>query len=432
MNQMHRRTFLKGTLLASFAAPTGKLTAADKPLIASSSSPDGLVCTPPSVQIPAPTSMGVVWGVNARATGFVDVATKPDISDARRAYAGVGGLKTLDDAAIGVRLNDLKPDTQYYYRTGTIPIDFKGAYKIIPGEPVHGEVHSFRTPGLRSASSFAVINDTHETPKAVALLAARLKELKRAVTVWNGDLCNSFNDTEQMRRLLLNAGNGAGFATDTPLLFTPGNHDYRGLMARELPRFLLTREPTERSNVHSHLNRNYAFRQGDIAMIGLDTGEDKADWRQEWGQLAQFTPYREQQAKWLAEALEHPEIKRAPYIVAFCHIPLFDSNPKANPGDNALDWASWQRHCNELWSPLLERYGVQLVVTAHCHRYRYDAPDKNRSWAHIVNGAGCNEPPKGELTLLDAVVSEGSLKVTVHNLTDGATLGSFNFKPRKV
>lgn len=431
MINMHRRAFLKSTLFATIAAQAGRMRAATDAGTAATPS-QGLVCTPPSLQIPAPTSMGVVWGVNARATGFVDVATKPDLSDARRAYAGVGGLKTLDDAAIGVRLSGLQPDTLYYYRTGTIPIDFKGAYKIIPGEPILGEILPFHTSGTRSASSFAVINDTHENQRAVALLSAKLKELDRAVTIWNGDLCNSFNDIAQMQRVLLNAGDGAGFAMHKPLLFTPGNHDYRGLTARELPRFLLTREPTERSNKHTHLTRNYAFRQGEIALIGLDTGEDKADWRQEWGQLAQFTPYREQQTEWLKEVLERPEIKKAPYIVAFCHIPIFDSDPQANPGDNAVGWAAWQRHCHDMWAPLLQRYGVQLVVTAHRHRFRHDAPDKSRSWTHLVNGAGNQTPPKGPLALLEGAVSEGQLKVNVHNLSDGSNMGSFSFKPRRV
>lgn len=432
MAMLQRRSFLKGTVLATLAASTRAIAAdsptPDSPQNTKFSAP---VCTPPSLQVPAPTSMGVVWGVTAHATGFVDLSTQPDLADARRYFAGDGALKALDDVALGVRLTDLKPDSLYYYRTGTVPIDFKGAYKILPGEPVLSAIQSFRTPGTASPSSFAVINDTHENHPTCALLAAKIEALNPAVTVWNGDLCNSFDQMPRMAQAVLYPGQST-LAVNRPLLFTPGNHDYRGLVARELPRVLLTREPAERASAYWKLERNYAYRQGQIAMIGLDTGEDKPDWHTAWGQLAQFTPYRELQAQWLADALEQPEIKSAPYIVAFCHIPLFDASPNANPGDKAEDYASWQGHCHDLWSPLFEKYGVQLVVAAHMHRFRFDAPTSDRSWAQMVGGAGCDMPPKGQLTVLEGKLSGDQLQLVAHNLTTGTTLGEYSFKPRQV
>ncbi|MDD2601216.1 MAG: metallophosphoesterase [Kiritimatiellae bacterium] len=432
MALLQRRSFLKGSVLATLAATT-RAVAADSPAPKSGRSAafPAPVCTPPSLQIPAPTSMGVVWGVTAHATGFVDLSSHPDLADAQRFFAGDGGLKALDDVALGVRLTGLKPDSLYYYRTGTVPIDFKGAYKILPAEPVLSEIHSFRTPGKASPSSFAVINDTHENHPTCALLAAKIETLEPAVTVWNGDLCNSFDQMPRMAQVVLYPGK-SNLAVNRPILFTPGNHDYRGVVARELPRVLLTREPTERASAYWTLGWNFAYRQGQIAMIGLDTGEDKPDWHTAWGQLAQFTPYRELQARWLADALEQPEIKNAPYIVAFCHIPLFDDSPTANPGDKAEDYASWQGHCHDLWAPLFEQHGVQLVVTAHKHRFRYDAPSAKRSWAHVVGGSGCDLPPKGQLTVLQGKVTGDRLQLIAHNLTTGATLGDYSFKPRQV
>ena len=43
----------------------------------------------------------------------------------------------------------------------------------------------------------------------------------------------------------------------------------------------------------------------------------------------------EDEAKATLDALRRKEIASAPYLVACCHIPLFDENPKANPGDVA-------------------------------------------------------------------------------------------------
>ena len=233
----------------------------------------------------------------------------------------------------------------------------------------------------------------------------------------------------KMVQNLLNPGQSA-FAASRPFLFTPGNHDYRGVLARELPRLLMTREPAERDSQYWTLTRNYAVRQGDLALIGLDTGEDKPDWRSEWGQLAQFGPYRELQARWLADVLERPDIRTAPFVVAFCHIPLFDDAPKANPGDLAEGYASWQRPCHDLWSPLFEKHGVQLVIAAHTHKYRFDAPKGGRSWAQLVAGSGCDMGPTRELTVLEGKVVDGRLTLTAHDLTSASVLGEFTFSPR--
>ena len=432
MQSMHRRSFLKGSVFATLAAAHVPAFAADAPKSAETKADSALqplVLTPPTLQIPAPTSMGVAWGVSSKATGFVDVGIKADLSDARRVFAGDMGLKALDDAALSVRLTDLTPDSVYYYRTGTLPIDFQGAYKILPGEPVMSEIYSFRTSGPKSPSSFAVINDTHENHKVFALLAAKIEELNPAVTVWNGDLCNWLDQMPTMIQTLLNPGQSR-FAVSRPFLFTPGNHDYRGALARELPRLLMTREPTERDSKYWKLGRNYAVRQGDLALIGLDTGEDKPDSRGEWGQLAQFTPYRELQTRWLTEVLERPEIKTAPFVVAFCHIPLVDDSPDANPGDLAEGYASWQRQCHDLWAPLFERHGVQLVVTAHRHKFRFDAPSADRSWAQVVAGSGCELKPERQLTVLEGKVVDKQLKLIAHDLTSRSVIGEYAFKPR--
>ena len=428
MRPISRRTFLEGSLFATVTAAQAHSSANDRPAPEPQAA-GALATTPPSLQIPAPTSMGVAWGVGARATGFVDVGIKSDLSDARRVFAGDGGLKALDDAALSVRITGLSPDSVYHYRTGTLPIDFQGAYKILPGEPALSEIHTFRTPGPASEASFAVVNDTHENNKAFALLAAKIAALDPAVTVWNGDVCNWLDQMPKMVQNLLNPGQSA-FAASRPFLFTPGNHDYRGVLARELPRLLMTREPAERESHYWTLTRNFAVRQGDLALIGLDTGEDKPDWRGEWGQLAQFGPYRELQARWLADVLERPDIRTAPFVVAFCHIPLFDDAPNANPGDLAEGYASWQRPCHDLWSPLLEKHGVQLVIAAHTHKYRFDAPKGGRSWAQLVAGSGCDMSPTRELTVLEGKVVDRRLTLTAHDLTSASVLGEFTFPPR--
>ena len=237
------------------------------------------------------------------------------------------------------------------------------------------------------------------------------------------------------------------YASQTPYLFTPGNHDFRGMANRHLERVWLYRQIEERGTRDWDLGRNYAVRMGDVALIGLDTGEDKLDTNPKFAGLFKMKPYREAQVQWLRDALQRPEIASAPYLVAFCHIPLFDSNPKHNPGDVApadkdpqysTDFAMWQRTCADLWCPLLQEAGCQLIITAHQHRYRYDAPTAERTWAQIVGGGPEMGKEDGKNrsdlfpTVIEGEVREQQLHVTIHNLLTGQVQEAFDFLPRKV
>jgi hypothetical protein len=146
--------------------------------------------------------------------------------------------------------------------------------------------------------------------------------------------------------------------------------------------------------------------------------------------LANFSPYRKAQTVWLEEALARREIDGAPYIVVFCHIPLFDSYPEANPGDRLENWADWQKECADLWGPLFARHGVQVVVAAHKHRYRFDPATAGRPWAQLVGG-GPGKNPWNYPTVIAGDTAGGELKLTVHNILTGKVVGTHAFKPRR-
>jgi 3',5'-cyclic AMP phosphodiesterase CpdA len=232
-------------------------------------------------------------------------------------------------------------------------------------------------------------------------------------------------------------GNHPEYAAETPYLFVNGNHDLRGRFARQMQQLLMFRNPAERASEYHDLGRNFVQRLGDVALIGLDTGEDKLDTNPLFANIFQMQAYREKQTRWLAEAIETPAVKTAKFKVAFCHIPLYDARPSANPGDLAPadkaegyvnDYASWQRTCANLWGPLFARAGVQLVVTAHQHCFRYDAPTAERPWAQIVGG-GCElDGPEGRFpTVIEGKVVDGRLVVTVHDLRRETVAGEFVF-----
>ena len=454
-------TTRRGFIAAAGALAAGGCASAAAQSAAKESSPvaeaprgDKLIISPPVLQNGAESSMGVGFAVSDMANGYVEYSESPDLANAKKVKCGGFRVTDMNDKVMLVRLTGLKPATRYWYRIGADRISYKGGYAMkIVGTETDPQVRSFTTLGAGASSSFCVINDTHAQMKPFGMCIDRIAELKPSCVVWNGDACNTQETIDSLLPIFYTPDiKRADYAAELPYLFVPGNHDNRGLAARHIERAMMFRQPEERLSRDWDLGRNFAVRCGDIAMIGLDTGEDKLDSRDVFAGLFNMEPYRVAQRDWLADALERPDIKAAPYLVAFCHIPLYDANPKANPGDcdkdgggrYTHDFAIWQRTCKNLWGPLLEKAGCQIVVTAHNHRYRYDAPNADHKWAHIVGGGPelgigrkkvdgkiVEVPDAGKFpTVIEGKVEGGRLKIVAHDVLNGRTAGEFSFPPR--
>lgn len=449
MNNLSRRGFLLATGSLAVTQVQGAASTHGQTQDAEAGKPFGkLIISEPMLQNAAETSMGVAFAVSDMANGYVDVATRPDMSDARRVKCGGFRVTDMNDKVMLVRLTHLEPDTKYYYRIGADRISYKGGYKMkIIGNESPSRVYSFTTLGPKSAGGFCVINDTHAQMKPFGLALEKIAALKPSCVVWNGDACNSQDTIDSLVNIFLTPKvTRTDYAAETPYLFASGNHDNRGLAARRLEKVWMFRQPEERASRDWDLGRNFAVRCGDIAMIGLDTGEDKLDGRDVFAGLFNMEPYRVAQQAWLADALKRPDIASAPYIVAFCHIPLYDDNPRANPGDcdkdgngrYSADFAYWQRTCAQLWGPLLEMAGAQIVITAHQHKYRYDAPNATHAWGQFVGGGpemGVVRKTVNEAhfpTVIQGRVEDGRLVVTVHDLLHKRVAATYTYAPRRV
>ena len=442
---MDRRDFLKTTAVAAVAA-TGAgevLKAADR---ASKALPQEevsgkLIASAPMLQNYAETSVGVAFAVSALANGYVLIGEKPDLSDARKVLCGGYRLADIDDKVIQVRVTGLKPATRYFYRIGADRIHYGHGYdmKVLETEE-YPRVYSFVTAGKKlKNSSFCVINDTHARWDSINCIQDKVAALAPSCVIWNGDASNSQETLESQIQLFLDQPiDRRDYAAEIPYLFCPGNHDSRGMANRHLEKVWMYRQPEERDVRDWDLGRNFAVRMGDIALVGLDTAEDKLDTNPIFAGLFKSAVYREAQVAWLRDALKRPEIASAPFLVAFCHIPLFDDDPTHNPGDVApadydpqysADYAFWQRTCSRLWGPLLDKAGCQVLITAHMHHYRFDAPGPGHSWAQLVGG-GPRMREEDYPTVVEGRVNKGKLQLTVHNILTGKVQEEFTFDRR--
>ena len=390
--------------------------------------PARLIASAPVLMNAAETSVGVAFAVSADASGWVDVSLRPDMGDAVRVHSGAGAVMRVDGRFATIRVCGLRPATRYYYRIGADRIEFDDDYKRSNlGSEVDPKVRSFATLGEAAEGSFCVIQDTHSRLPIVDMVLAKLAELKPSVIVWNGDARNFYRTyRDAVGTFLRPHPKWPEYAAESPLLFLNGNHDFRGRFGLHLEELMMFREQSERHARYAGLGRNFVQRLGDIALIGLDTGEDKQDTNPILAGITRMTEYRKLQTRWLAEAIEEPAIRTAKFKVAFCHIPLFDRRANENPGDvlPADDdsrykhpWAAWQRTCATMWGPLFAKAGVQLVVTGHQHCFRYDPPTRERPWAHMVGGGPDFVPgqSRGYPTVIEGRVRDGKLAITVHD-----------------
>jgi predicted phosphodiesterase len=390
---------------------------------------DGLLASEPVLQAPSGDSMGVAFAVNGLSVGFAEVSESPGMEGATRFLSEGFPRVAPDDRILRVRIEGLKPGTRHWYRVGAARLAHPIGYWSKLGDIAWSNVHSFVTPGSGAPSRFAVFGDTHADFPSMARATAKYRALDVPLVVWNGDVLPSkIDDRESLVRHFIDIPENAGYAADTPILFNCGNHDYRGDWAGKLGDAMMPRPPREVAGRHPALDRNFAVRMGEIALIGLDTGEDKPDDHVANAGITAFSRQRQLQAVWLEDALSSKEIAEAPFAVAVVHIPLFDPDPDANPGTVLINYAQWQKECADLWRPALERHGVGLVVAGHTHRYRFDPPSPDRSWAQLVcGGAGDNTFQ----TLAVGEVEDGELVVRVHDTDSGTVAAVHRFKPRE-
>ena len=408
IDDMKRRSFLKGTAaLAMGFSFTGRAIAADVKCRAAGCSTGRLIASAPVLQNAAETTMGVGFAVSADASGWVEISNSPDMVGAKRVYSGGLGMMEVNGKVALVRVRGLKPATRYWYRVGADRISYESGYKMKNlGSEVDEKVHSFTTLGASAeTASFCVINDTHEKKPAIDAIFSKLAELKPGVVVWNGDASNCSETIDAAIRVFMHPHEAhPDYAADTPFMFVNGNHDVRGRFNRHRENVMMFRAASERDSRFAELGRNFVQRLGPVALIGMDTGEDKSDRHPVFAGIFQMERYRSLQTQWLAEVLESPSVKSARFKILFCHIPLIGPV-----------W--WEAQAAKEWVPLIEKAGVQLVCAGHHHRFRHDAPTPGRPWTELIGGGYGVSPRAGDFpTVIEGRVAGGRLVVTVHDV----------------
>lgn len=456
VNVMDRRDFIKTSAAVAAAAAVSscgltKVGAAAIPQnegdpnkgIGKGKREEGLITSPPMLQNFAERSMGIAFTVSDMANGFVRYGTAPDLSNAVTVKCGGFRVTDMNPDVMLIRLTGLEPSTRYYYTIGADRIHYGGGYdmKVLSTEE-DPTVYSFVTAGKETSPHFCVINDTHAAYPAMAAVTDKIAELDPSCVIWNGDLLNCEETMDSVKKIIIAPEiTRRDFASRIPYLLCPGNHDNRGLAARHLERAWMFRDNAERDSADWDLGRNFAIRLGDIAMVGLDTAEDKVDDNPIFAGLFNSEQYRVAQTEWLRKTLKRKDIASAPYLVAFCHIPISDPIRKDNPGGlhphdtgpgYEFPWAAWLKPCQDMWGPLLDEARCCCVISAHQHHYRFEerGGDGKYKWAQLVGGGYDIESEKDFPTVIEGSVEGDHLVLRVHNMHTGLVEDTYRFRRR--
>ena len=345
------------------------------------------------------TEMTVVWTSTDRCMGWVEVAPDDGTSfyaEERPRYDEDFMGRHVVSAVHHVRITGLKPGTSYRYRIYQQGVDDSGHNPVPSGYISASNVYSQKPYAIRTMDAkkadctFTVVNDIHGRDSMMLALTKGLKEQKPDFVVFNGDMVSFMGSTEDIETGFMTRATET-FATDIPLVYVRGNHETRGPGFSEY----LNLFPTPTNTPY------FTFRQGPVAFVVLDSGEDKPDSDIEYGGTAAYDAYREKMAEWLKEAIKSEEFRSAPVKIALLHIPF----------DKGVGWYG-NNELKRLLLPTLNEAGIDVMLCGHTHRYSFrDVGSVDNNFPILVNSNNDKVNVRATKSQIDMEVVDATGKV---------------------
>ena len=272
--------------------------------------PDGVLTRGPYLQSPTSDSIVIVWETDRPMPGEVIYGRGGDYD--QRIISPSTGLRHE------ATLVDLAPGTAYGYWVAS------------SGYPL-ADAGSFRTAPAADDPSFTFVTygDSRSGHATHRLIAERILALKPDFALHTGDLVAYGSKASDWDRFF---DIERAMLASVPLFPSPGNHEQNN--RDYFDAFVLPGN-----------ERWYAFDWGNARIVVL--------------QIDAIMPFgkHSEQVQWLESTLA---ANTQPWLIVCFHIPPYDALPEDSMGDAV--------RINVV--PLLERYGVDLVLNGHNHNYQ--------------------------------------------------------------
>lgn len=325
----------------------------------------------PYLQRMTDNSVSLVWTTNQESIGWVEVAPddktnfyhkeRPKYFDTRNGLKNVSTLHIVD-------LTGLSPHTRYRYRIFSQEVLSHKWIELDYGRTVGTRVFGATPPSFftndynKKEVSFLMVNDIHERNEMLKNLLKGTDWKNTDFVLFNGDMVSSSRSEEQVFAGFMDTAVKL-FAGQIPMYYARGNHETRGEFASRFADYF----PGAANKLY------YVFRQGPVAFIVLDSGEDKPDDDIEYGGITDFDEYRTAQEKWLLDAVKDPLFANASFKLAVMHIPPLNG------------WHGEVEVANK-FAKVLNDAGIDLMLCAHYHRFvRKNPGESGFNFPIIVN-----------------------------------------------
>jgi len=327
----------------------------------------------PYLQAVTEDGFTVVWMTDIDACSWVEVAPDDETHffamERPKYYETIAGKRPVGKLH-KVHVDGLEKGTVYRYRVMQqcllSKVGEKKLYFGVPSgnDPFRQKPYTVKTLDRNAVDcDFAVFNDIHGRDSLFRPLARDIVKDSIDMVFFNGDMLSAMDKQEQLVKGYLSSA-AELFGANVPFFHAKGNHENRGWFAYRYLDFF----PTTTGETY------YLVRQGPLAAIVLDCGEDKPDSDISYYGLIQSDSYREKEELWLKNIIETEQFKSAPVKIALLHIPASMGGWHGN------------MEINRLFIPLLEKAGIDLMISGHIHRYNLsDGKDRGCSFPVLIN-----------------------------------------------
>jgi hypothetical protein len=148
-----------------------------------------------------------------------------------------------------------------------------------------------------------------------------------------------------------------------------------------------------------------------VAVICLHTGEDKPDDHPTFQGRVAFDALRAEQARWLAETIQCPDLRAAPYRVVFCHIPLRWKDERL-PDYSNQGYDAFSARSRAAWHDSLVAWKAQIILSGHTHQPAWLPPTAEFPYGQLIGGG----PQLERATWTEGVADAMQLRFKVTNL----------------
>lgn len=361
----------------------------------------------PYLQKLTPSSVNVKWRTDVAATSKVYYGTDPN--NLTQMVEGVVQVTDHD-----VAISGLDPFTKYFYKiesNGTVLNSGPVSEQYFTTAPISGTVQPIRVWAI---GDFGKGNDGEREVRNSYLQYSQGTHTD--VWLWNGDnTYQSGTDLEYQQNVFDSTYGYANVFKHLPFYPTPGNHDYMSVCGipcnqdpstHSGPYYDIVTVPTagEAGGLASGLENYYSFNYGNAHFISLNSELGSTTAAYDWnGVYSLANAEAAPMLAWLRADLEQNDL---PWVVVYWH-----QCPYTKGSHSSDDfWEIYMKAMRQNIVPVLESYGVDVVMSGHSHVYErsylikghYGVSSTFNPTTMLINGTSGNEN-LGEAYVKDSI-----------------------------